>query len=390
MKSEVLEQDQLINVQILESVDSISGFLEDWDDLFTRTTDATPFLSRTWVSTFVEEGRIKGTPVFILAWKDTKLVGLFPLIVRKCLNVKIAEPIGTGQPSYLGFLLDPNYPDVIQHMAEAIKTRCIAGLILIEDLWSGDNATNKLFAQLAKENFLVRRIFRNPCPFIRLGCSYEEYMKDTKSAKSRQTLRRKERQLHKKHSVNVEYYEGDEVTSSVVGRIAAIQKESWMKRRGAAVLGHAFYQKLLLVMAQAGLGNVWLLTLNSADAAFVYALVAHRRLYYVWTAFKLEYSSSLSVGQFLTNRTVHDACRDGILSYDFGHGDAEYKRFWSTDNHSVHRAVAGQGFGGRFLAVFYVCLWKLARIQCLHSFYRYMKYILRHFKQKAAIICGHY
>jgi CelD/BcsL family acetyltransferase involved in cellulose biosynthesis len=376
------KQNQDIQLQIIEDSEGISKFDEHWDDLFARAIDAPPFLSRPWASTFVEEGRIRGAPLFILAWKGFKLVGLCPLAVRKCLNVKIAEPIGTGQGSYLGILLDPDYPEVVQCMAEAFRTRRIASVIFIEDLWSGDNVTNTFFDQLTKKNFFVRRIFRDPCPFIHLGCSYEEYLKNTKSAKSRQTLGRKERQLHKKHVVNIEYLKGDEITSTVVQRIASIQEQSWMKRRGAAILWQPFYQKLLLAMAQAGFARVWLMTIDGIDAAFVFALVAHKRLYYTWTAFKLDCSSSLSVGQYLTNCTIRDACQDGILSYDFEHGDAEYKRFWSTDSNNVHRAVAGQGLRGRFLAIIYLSLWKLGRIQWLRSLYRRIRMILYRSKQK--------
>lgn len=375
-------QNQDIELQIVEASEGISEFAEHWDDLFARAVDAAPFLSRPWAATFVGKGRIRGTPLLILAWTDCKLVGLLPLAVRECLKARIAEPIGTGQGSYLGILLDPDYPQVIPYMAEAFRARRVASLILIEDLWSGDKATNAFFDQLAEKNFLVRRVFRDPCPLIHLDCSYEEYLKNTKSAKSRQTLARKERQLHKKYAVDVEYLKGDEITSTVVQRVASIQEQSWMKRRGAAVLCQPFYQQLLLAMAQAGLACVWLMTIDGVDAAFVFALLAHRRLYYAWTAFKLEYSSALSVGQFLTNRTIQDACRDGYLSYDFEHGDAEYKRFWSTGNNNVHRAVAGHGLRGRFLAVIYLGLWKLGRIQPLRSFYRRVRMKLYSLKQK--------
>jgi CelD/BcsL family acetyltransferase involved in cellulose biosynthesis len=375
------KQDQDIQLQIVEGPECISEFAEHWDNLFARAVDAAPFLSRPWITTFVGKGRIRGTPLLILAWKDCKLVGLLPLAVRECLKARIAEPIGTGQGSYLGILLDPDYPQVIPYMAEAFRTRRIASLILIEDLWSGDKATNAFFDQLAEKRFAVHRIFRDPCPFIRLGCSYEEYMENTKSAKSRQTLGRKERQLYNKHVVNIEDLKEKEVTSTVIQRIASIQELSWMKRRGAAVLRQPFYQQLLLATAQAGLARVWLMTIDGVDAAFVFALVAHRRLYYAWTAFKLEYSSSLSVGQFLTNRTIRDACRDGYLSYDFEHGDAEYKRFWSTGNNNVHRAVAGWGLRGRFLAIIYLGLWKLGRIQRLRLFYRRIRMKLYSFKQ---------
>ena len=377
-------QDEQYDIQFLEGAETVSAFGEHWDDLFARAVDAPPFLSRPWASTFIQEGNIRGTPLFILAWCEGKLVAFFPLAIRKFLSVKIAVPIGTGQGSYLGILLDPAYPDVLRYIAGAIRTKKIISLLYIEDLWTGDNATNVFLAELVKKGFSFRRVYRNPCPYIRLGCSYEEYIKNTKSAKSRQTLRRKERHLREKNMVNVEYYNGSEVTTGILHRIASIQQQSWMKRRGAAVLGRPFYQKLLLTMAQAGFAQIWLMTIDGADAAFVFALVAHRRLYYAWTAFKLEYASSLSVGQFLTNCTIRDACRDGILLYDFEHGDAEYKRFWSTDNHSVYRAVAGQGVWGHLLGGFYFIMWRLARIKWLRPLYHRVKRTLYRFKQETA------
>ncbi|HCO96265.1 MAG TPA: hypothetical protein DIU00_20385 [Phycisphaerales bacterium] len=91
------QQDQQVNLQIVEGADGISEFGEHRDDLFDRVADATPFLSRLWASTFVREARIRGTPVFVLAWCGTKLVVLLPLAVRRCLDAKIAVPIGTGQ-----------------------------------------------------------------------------------------------------------------------------------------------------------------------------------------------------------------------------------------------------------------------------------------------------
>ena len=79
-------------------------------------------------------------------------------------------------------------------------------------------------------------------------------------------------------------------------------------------------------MAQANLAQAWLMTTDNADTAFGFGLVAHGQHRRVWAAFKLECSSFLSVGQFSVNWTIRDACNSGILMYDFGHGDAQYKR----------------------------------------------------------------
>jgi len=372
-----------ISIRIVRGAECISEFSGDWDDLFDRAVDASPFLSRPWAVTFVEEERLQGDPLFVLAWCGRKLVALLPLAIHTFLYVRIAVPIGTGQGSYLGLLLDPDYAFVVETMVDRIVSDKIFDVYCSTDLYSEDLATNELLDQLVKKNYSCRRVYRNPCPCIRLGCSYEAYLKRAKSAKSRQTLHRKERQLHKKHAVNVEYYEGDEVTGTVVNRIASIQQESWMKRRGAAILGRPFYRKLLLAMSQAGFGRVWIMTIDGDDAAFVYALVAHRRLYYAWTAFKLEYASSLSIGQFLTNWTIRDACREDILLYDFEHGDAEYKRFWSTDNYSVYRVISGRGVCGSLIAGIYFVVWRMARIKWLKYYYRQLRGKIRSLKHKA-------
>ncbi len=379
---ETSQQNEGIYTQLLQGPEALSALCKDWDDLFERSLDAPPYLSRAWANTFIDEARLRGTPLFIVVWSAEKLVALFPLAIRHFLGVKIAEPIGTGQPSYLGLLIDPNYTSVIGCIAKLFSQKKVADVVCIEDLSSKDNTTGALLAELSRNEFLCRRVYRNPCYWIRLGSSYDEYMKKTKTSRRRKKLRYEEKQLLKAGRVELERYIGEEITLEVLKRIARIQEKSWMKRRGAAVLGQVFYQKLLMEMAQAGHGHVWLMKINDSDAAFVYSLIAHGKLHYAWTAFKLEYVSSLSVGKVLTSWVIRDACTDGILSFDFGHGESEYKRFWANECHHVHRVVAGQGFGGRLIAIYYFVIWRLAKVRWLHSLCRHVRRRMRIFKQK--------
>ena len=50
------QKDLSFEVQIVEGIESISGFNEHWDGLFARAVDAPPYLSRAWASTFIQEG----------------------------------------------------------------------------------------------------------------------------------------------------------------------------------------------------------------------------------------------------------------------------------------------------------------------------------------------
>jgi len=379
------KQNQKVHLKVVEGSEGISEFGEQWDDLFARAVDAPPFLSRPWISTYIEEGRIKGAPLFILAWCGTRLVALFPLEVRKCLNTKIAMPISTLQGYYLGLLLDPNYQSVIEYMADIITSRKVFEVYYSADLSSEDLATNDLLDKLVKKGYSRRQVYRNPCFYFQLGCSFEEYFQKKASSKSRQNLRRREKRLFESGDVKVEHYVAGEVTPEVLLRIAAIEQQSWLKRRGAAVLQKPFYQKLLLKMAQAGIGHVWLMTINGDDAAFEYVFISHKRLQFGWRAFKLKYSSSVSIGQILMMHTIRDACSNDILSMDIGHGKADYKSFWAEDSYKVNRVVAGYGIRGYLIATYYYITWRFAEIEWIHSSYRRIRRIFRGFKGKQRI-----
>jgi CelD/BcsL family acetyltransferase involved in cellulose biosynthesis len=382
---EILLQEQSIDLRIIEGAEGITEFGDDWDDLFARAKGASPFLSRYWAKTFVEEGRISGAPLFVLAFSGAKLVALLPIEIRKILNVKIAVPISTGIGTYLGLLIDPDYQSAIKDMADYIISEKIFGVYYNTDVSSEDWATNDLLNELVGCGYSCRKVFRDPCFCMQLGCSFDEYIKrNIPKGKRRRKLRYKERKLYESAEVKVTRYVGEKITPEVNRRVAVIQNESWMKRRGAAVLGKPFYQKLLENMAAGGFGQVWLMTIDGEDAAFVYSFIAHGQHHYFWPAFKLKYESQLSVGQMLLMRVIRDACEDGIELFDFLYGDASYKRFWSIDCHEVYRVVTGRGFMGHLVVMLCDAFLRLRKIKWLHSFYRRFRMRLRRIKHSTA------
>jgi CelD/BcsL family acetyltransferase involved in cellulose biosynthesis len=378
----ILQKDESIDLRIVEGAEGISQFSDDWDDLFARAKGASPFVSRFWIKTFVEEGLLSGTPLFVLAFSGSKLVALFPIAIRGILSIKIAVPISSEIGAYLGLLIDPDYRSTIKYIADYIVSEKIFDIYYNADLSSEDAATNDLMNELISRGYSCRKIFRDPCFCIRLGCSFDKYLeKNFPKGKRRRKLRYKEKKLYESADVSVTRYVGKEITPEVNLRVAAIQLESWMKRRGAAVLRRLFYQKLMENMAAGGFGQVWLMTIDGEDAAFVYSFVAHGRHHYFWPAFKLKYESQLSIGQMLLMHVIRDTCGDGIQFLDFIYGDAAYKRFWATDCHEVFRVVAGRGFMGHLIVMFCDAFLRLREIKWLHSFYRRVKMRLRRIKQ---------
>jgi len=155
-----------LRAEVARGRDAAADIAHDWDDLFRRSAKAVPYLSRAWMGTFVSEGRIRGIPTFVLVRCGDKLVALLALAIRKVAGVRIAEPISTGQPSYLGLLLDPAYPQAARCIAEKIESDGVFDLYYSQDLSSQDTATEQLLRNLRQRGYLYRKVLRNPCPYI--------------------------------------------------------------------------------------------------------------------------------------------------------------------------------------------------------------------------------
>ncbi len=359
--------------EFLQGKEDIESISRDWDELFARAKDAPAYFSRTWIQTFINQNRFKGKPCLIVVWDGSKLVALLPFSVQNLYGIRIGKSIGTEEPSYLGLLLDPKYPEAIAIVAKTWIREKVAHVFQNKHVFSLDKVTQNLITEFNHHGFTYKYGYERICHCIELGCSFDEYLKKFKSTKSRQTIRRKERKLYENKNVKLTHLTGDEITPPILERIAQIQKESWMKKRGAAVLGQPFYQNLLTNMAEAGLSSLWLMTIDGDDAAFVYSFITNGKLYYHWPAFKLKYESGLSIGQILLMQIIRDACKNNIRFFDFGHGDAEYKRFWANKTHNVFWVVAGRGFPGRIVILCYRIAWWLAGHRKLFQFYRRLK-----------------
>lgn len=370
--------------QVIRGADSIAELSKDWDDLFTRSKDAPAFLSRAWTQTFINQKHFKGNPYLIAVWSDKKLVALLPFTVHKICGIRIAQPIGLNVPSYLGLLLDPDYAGAIDITADVWIRENIADAFYNKYLSSLDKPTNQLFREFKKRGCKFKCGFPRLCPWIRLGCSFDEYLQKNKSRKSRKKLRSTERKIKDNGNVKIIHYKGKEITREVYNRIANIQIKSWQKRRGAAVLGQSFYQKLLAAMADYGLSQIWLMTINGDDTAFSYVLEAHKQLYYKWTAFKLKYKSPLSYGKILTMHLIREACEENIESIDLGLGNSKFKRFWATDNHDVERVIVGRGVLGHLAVACYSTVWRIAENKRFFSIYSRLRrwYLVRKQRQQ--------
>jgi CelD/BcsL family acetyltransferase involved in cellulose biosynthesis len=360
-------------------VDGAAGVLElarPWDDLMSRAPSATPFVSRAWLEPWLETAHVRGTPTAIAAWSGGRLDALLVLAIRRAAGLWVAEPPGSELPSYHGVVSDPAHPDAVARIADHCASERVFDLLTLSDLEEGDSATDAFLARLARNGYDTTRVLRNVCHSIEFGGCYETFLRERKSKKSLKNLRQEERRLLESGDVRLEHFVGPEITVEAMRRAARVQAESWSERRGAARLSSPFYERLALSGARGCTAHLWLLVIDGEDAAFGYALAANARMHYVWTAFRLRHRRR-SVGKILTHWIIRDACRSGMTSFDFGHGDAEYKRFWSTRSRPVRRVVAARGKLGPIAAGGIGLAWRIARIEPVRTAWRRLRRICR-------------
>jgi CelD/BcsL family acetyltransferase involved in cellulose biosynthesis len=356
--------------ELIQGKENISRLSSDWDKLFARAKNASVYLSHAWIQTFIDEEHCKGELCFIAVWNGKELAALLPICIQNIFGIRIGKLISTEVPSYLGLLVDPDYPSAISIVAETWIKEKVAHVFHDKHVSSLDEATHNFVTELKHRGFNYKYGYQRISYGIELGCSFDEYMQKNKSGKRRRKLGYAERQLFNSGNVEVKNYKGKEITSEILKRIAQVQEESWLKQRGASVLKEPFYQKLLTSMSQAGFGSVWLMTIDGDDAAFAFTSIAHETLYYQYVAFKLKYESSLSIGQMLLMQIIRDACDKNVRYFEFGHGEGGYKRFWSNQSSNVLWVIAGRGLIGNIMILCYKLAWFLAGQKRILSLYQ--------------------
>jgi CelD/BcsL family acetyltransferase involved in cellulose biosynthesis len=338
-----------LQCRIIRGIDEIAAISEDWDDLFSRAHEAPAYFSRAWVQPFINEKQVKGQPLLVTVWSDSKLVALLPLTICNYFGIKIAKIVPTTILNYTGLLLDPEYPDSIHTIIEVLARDKIAHAFYNKYTMLLDKDTNRFFEELSNYGFTCRRWERNRCLWTLLEPDFDEVLKSRRTGEQRRWLLNKERRLFKDGDITVNCYNGKDITPEIISRIAAIQKDSWLKEEGKVVFEQPFYQKLLLETGKAGMTYIWLMTKGGEDAAFICSFIVKDRLYLKWLSYRNKYgaSSSLSFGKVLFMQMVRYACDNGIRMLDFGFGLDDWKGIWAKDHQNIDLIISGRGSLGR-------------------------------------------
>jgi len=207
---------------------------------------------------------------------------------------------------------------------------------------------DRLCRALQTRGFAVRRSAQWICPRLKLPATWEAYL-GALSPTRRQTLRRKERNLHRDHAVTLTDYSEDRLAEGW-DHLMRLHEQRW---QGAGAFHDRRVEGLQLGFARemARRGQLWLSTLDvdGEPAAAWYGFSCHDTVYFYQSGRAARWEAE-SVGLVLMGLMIRRAIAQGFRWFDLLRGEDPYKRQWAeTQRITTEVVIFRPGWQGHWV-----------------------------------------
>lgn len=331
-----------LTIDVITSMEQFEGLSEEWGNLFNTCNNLSVFQTFTWNYVWWKHYG-KGMQLSIFAVRENNnLVGIAPFMVKSRLGIEEMEPIGGEHHYNFNLIMDSHRDDVAMAIALKIADSFPKGLVHIPYYAAGAISIDVIMAALNTKGWKEARWTRNISHYVYEGNGFNSYM-SLKSKKSRYNLKRERSRLDETGLVYLIHICQNDLTENSMERIAQIQKQSWLTRRGQESLDSPFYKEVIPTLAKKDNAEIFLYEQNSEDIAYVLNLYSGNICYCFFIGFS-ETKAHLSPGKMLMMDNLQKVLERGITVYDFLYGEGEYKRFWANRTKYVCRAVSYKGY----------------------------------------------
>lgn len=316
---------------------SSATFLATWTRLFESDPDAHALQSPPFVCAEIQRlprTRTKATAVTCVVGGE--IVGL-GVLAPKILNASRVSGFGPRIPLHghrlVGnrFLVSDPSPEVFRALVRATAEHVNASgsqFLLIEDV-DKDSPLHRAIAELESDGFqtFVPDPFQ---PHLRIAMAGDaEAYWGKFSGKTKSTFRRKLKKFGESKLVRVT--KPDEV-ADFLAEAHAISKETWQSRHlGLRIKNDDDERTLFRILAERGLLRSYLWRVDGKPAAFLVGNQYKGTFNYEEVGYARAFARN-SPGQMMLLQVLDDLfVHDKPDRFDFGFGDAEYKRLFAND-----------------------------------------------------------
>ncbi|MHB8644166.1 MAG: GNAT family N-acetyltransferase [Thermomicrobiales bacterium] len=327
---------------------SFDALRDGWDALLPTAITPYPFQSIGWAESWYRVFGSDGEPLLLAVRDDAgALVGIAPLVVcQTALGRTIQFMGGTDVTDYLDIIAPERdlhqvwsavgaYLLRIRDRWDAIDLHCVPQ-------WSPSHAT---VAELFAETTHVRIVQEEVCPVVRLGGSFEAYLRGLPK-KERHEIRRKARNFERDAptgALRILTTQADALAALPdffrLHRLSAPDKERFLT---PAV--EQFFRAMTGAMADAGWLRLYFLEIGGQPVAAIYTFAADERLLVYNSGYDPAFSR-ISVGMVLTAMVIEDAANRGLAIGDFLRGNEAYKYRFGAFDTPIWRVIASHDAG---------------------------------------------
>lgn len=315
------------------------AFLElepEWNGLVRKAGVDHPFLSHAWVRSWWESFGGGRTLHVLLARAGAEVVALVPLMLDRArmygLPLRRIGSLYNDHTPRFDLVVASRRDEACQAIWSHLKAQSDEwDLLELCQLPEGSTASGELARLAEADRFLVGTWRASDSPYVPLREGWERYFM-TLSHNHRAKLRKRLRRLERQGSVALETIDSEEALEPALEAGFRLEAGGWKDRAGTAVLRSPtlsrFYACLAQNAARAGMLRLYFLTVAGARIAFAYALCHRGKLYVLKSGYDIAYAG-YSPYSLLTCLILEDACRRGLVEYDFLGGSDEWKLHWT-------------------------------------------------------------
>jgi CelD/BcsL family acetyltransferase involved in cellulose biosynthesis len=314
-------------------VDSLDALREEWSALAPLSGNV--FSTFEWAQTWWRRyGRER--PLVVACSVGTATVALLPLYLWSRRPVRIVRFIGHGPADQLGpICAAPARATAAEALGRAAQ-QVDVDLVLAELLPRGDAWRDSL-----GESPLVVE----SSPTISLDGGWDAYL-ERRSANLRQQIRRRARQLHRRHAVRFRLAATPDGLDDDLTLLFALHRARWGPEASAFVRFESFHRDFARVALERGWLRLWFLEVDERPAAAWYGFrFSGVESYY--QAGRDPGFRDTSVGLILLAHSIREAAEDGMKEYRLLRGAEAFKLRLADADQDVETFAIARGVRGR-------------------------------------------
>jgi len=329
----------------IETIEDLLSIRDEWNALLRASRVNSVFLTHEWLSTWWKH-LAAGIRLAVLTIRsEGELVAVAPFAERRAqygrMMPRSLEFVGSGVigSDYLDLIVKPGSESSVFRTLEEYMTG--AGLMLqLSQLRRGEAMSAEFASHILRGQWVVTDAKINVCPLINLaGKTWESYLASL-SSNQRYNFNRRLRALVK-NGMRLECATTPDQAKNALEVVIALHRKRWTSNGGKSEAFQTphiidFHREFVQLAAERGWLRILSLWLNDAPVAALYGLQYGSIFSFYQSGLDPAYAKQ-SVGLVLMGLAIKSAIEEGVLEYDFLHGDEEYKFHWSQETRELGR-----------------------------------------------------